>query len=376
MSKVVRVLHSVAAMNMGGIENFVMNLYRTVDRSKVQFDFLYAVDEDCFFDSEILSLGGRIFKIQSPNKHPFAAMKFYNRIFKDNPEIKVLHEHSSGLTGSLATFKSAKAAGITKRAIHSHSSATPLAGGLKGAVMRRNLDKNVTRIESLATDFFACSDKASEWMFPNATRHGIVTHIIKNGIDVNRFKFNEEERVRIREELGIAPDTFVIGNVARLANVKNQTFLVRILKSLIEKIDAALLLVGEGPLRNSIEEEANRLGISDRVHLVGNQTDSAPFYSAMDLLCMPSLYEGLPFSCVEAQCNGLPLLLSDTISRDASFSERVVFQNLDNSLNDWSNQAILLKTSLSDRASGSALTARAGFDINETAEFLQDYYLS
>lgn len=376
MTKVIRVLHSVAAMNMGGIENFVMNLYRSVDREKVQFDFVYAVDDDCLFDDEIRSLGGRIFKIKSPNKHPFAAANFYNRIFRDNPEIRVLHEHSSGLTGSLATFKSAKTAGITKRAIHSHNTCTPLAGGLKGAVMRHNLDKNVTGIENLATDFFACSDKASEWMFPNATLHGIDVHIIKNGIDVNRFKFNEEERTRIRELLGIASDTFVIGNVARLTNVKNQTFLVRILKSLIEKIDAAVLLVGEGPLRNSIEAEADRLGISDRVYLVGNQTDSAPFYSAMDLLCMPSLYEGLPVSCVEAQCNGLPLLLSDTISRDASFTESVVFQNLDNSSDDWSSQAILLKTPLSDRASGSALTARAGFDINETAEFLQEYYLS
>ena len=376
MSKVIRVLHSVAAMNMGGIENFVMNLYRSVDRSKVQFDFLYAVDDDCFFDSEIQSLGGRIFKIQSPNKHPFVAAKFYNRIFKENPEIKVLHEHSSGLTGSLATFKTAKAVGITKRAIHSHNTSTPLAGGLKGAVMRHNLDKNVTGIENLATDFFACSDKASEWMFPNAALHGIDVHIIKNGIDVNRFKFNEEERTRIRKELGIAPNSFVIGNVARLTNVKNQTFLVRFLKSLIQKIDATLLLVGEGPLRDSIEAEADGLGVSGRVHLVGNRADSAPFYSAMDLLCMPSLYEGLPVSCVEAQCNGLPLLLSDTISRDASFTDRVVFQNLDNTPNDWSNRALLLKTPLSDRASGSALTARAGFDINETAEFLQDYYLS
>lgn len=372
----VHVLQSVAAMNMGGIENYVMNLYRNIDRTKVQFDFVYAIDEDCYFDDEIRSMGGRIYKFQSPNKHPFAARRFYDDIFKNHPEIKVLHEHSSALSGNLATFSSAKASGIIRRAIHSHSSSAVLVGGFQGAVMRYNMKRNVERIENLATDFFACSDKASEWMFPHAGSRGIDVRLIKNGIDVRRFSFNSSLRSSIRRELGISSQTFVIGNVARLVEVKNQIFLVELLHWMLQRTDAALLIVGNGPLRKSIESEALRLNIADRVHLVGEQDDPAPYYSAMDLLCMPSLYEGLPVSCVEAQCNGLPLLLADTVSRDVAFTDRVVFQSLTSGSEEWCDRALSIKTSLANRNDGVNETIQAGFDINEAASFLQDYYLS
>lgn len=230
MVKPVHVLHSVSAMNMGGIENFVMNLYRSVDRSVIQFDFVYAVDEPCLFDDEIKSLGGRIFKFQSPNKHPLAAGRFYNAIFNEHPEIKVLHGHLSDLTGNLGVFGSAKRNGIAKRAIHSHSSSTSISDGLEGLVMLFNARRNVKRIENLATDYFACSDKASNCMFPNAAERGLNVRLINNGIDVNRFTYDENKRLTVRKQLGISPDTLVIGNVARLVQVKNQAIFTKNIK--------------------------------------------------------------------------------------------------------------------------------------------------
>lgn len=376
MGEPIRVLQSVAAMDMGGIENFIMNLYRTIDRSEVQFDFLYAVDKSCYFDEEIRSLGGRIFTFQSPNKHPITARAFYDSLFRDHPEIKILHEHSSALKGNLASFSSAKSAGIQKRAIHSHSSSTTYADGIQGLVMRANVKRNAFRIESLATDFFACSDTASDWMFPNRINSGIKVEILKNGVDAERFMFNRDSRLRVRKELGIGDQTFVIGNVARLNSVKNHIFLLELLEVLINEIDASLIIVGDGPLYDSLKHEAVARGLSDHVFLVGAKNNPASYYSAMDLLCMPSLYEGLPVSCVEAQCSGLPLLLSDTVSRDAAFTDNAIFQSLSSGAKEWAESAVSLYSLSNNREEGLKATISAGFDINETAAFLQKYYLS
>lgn len=369
----VRVLQSVGTMNHGGIEHFIMNLYRNIDRDRVQFDFAYRVDEECVFDDEIHQLGGRIFRFQSPDRHPMVGRRFYEALFAGHPEIVAVHEHRTDMSGFLGCLRAAREAGVQVRIVHSHNSkpvcVSPSAqDSIRTAwhLLNRHLAGD------LVTHRVACSDLAADWMFGA----GSGASIVNNGIDTAVFGFDEDKRHEVRAELGIPYESLVIGNVGRFAPQKNQAFLLDVLEAMPEGSDVRLLIVGDGPLMDELRDSAARRGLLGRVCLPGMQAETARFYSAMDVLCMPSRFEGLPVSAVEAQTSGLPVLFSDNVSRLSALTERCSFLSLDEGPKRWADELLRLCAVVRDRHLGVAEVRTSGFDASDAAELLTSIYLA
>lgn len=377
-SEAIRVLQSVSAMDHGGIEHFIMNLYRKIDRDKVQFDFIYRVACPCAFDDEIRSLGGRIYRCPSPDRHPFRSMRFYGEFFKQHPEYRVVHEHRSNLRGFMGLIRAAERHGrINTRIVHSHSSMSVNKQGLvEDAVCRVTSLLNRAQIDNLATDYFACSDKAASWMFPVDNADCGSVRIIPNGIDTDAFAFSELDRKRIRQQYDIPQDAFVVGSVARFSAVKNHSFLIDVFRRLAASdSNSYLLLLGDGELMPSIRQKVKDMGLMSRVVFAGVQEDTPPFYSAMDVVCMPSHFEGLPVSSVEAQANGLPIVFSSDVSKDAGLTSTVKYLDLELGADLWAQEVASCQCDLRARMDGQLAVKSAGFDVAGTAAWLQEFYL-
>ena len=367
----IRVLQSVGTMNHGGIEHFIMNVYRKIDREKIQFDFSYRVDKDCVFDEEIQSLGGRIYRFQSPDKHPLESKKYYRALFSSHPEIKVVHEHRTDMSGYLGCLKTAKEVGIAIRIIHSHNSKPAGINSGVGDQLRLTWHCANRKLNNgLATHKMACSDLAADWMFGS----GSEALIVNNGIEAEAFKFDELSRRDVREGLCISPDAFVVGSVGRLAFQKNQEYLIRVLKCMPIDRDPHLMIVGDGPLMGSLRRTAEIAGVANRVHFLGIREDVSRLYSAMDVLCMPSLYEGLPVSAVEAQAAGLPVVFSDNVSTFSAVTDQCEFLSLKEPFEFWARKLLRFTSGFERRAEAFETVKRAGFDIEDTVNRLTSIY--
>lgn len=368
----IRVLQAVPSMGHGGIEHFLMNLYRAIDKDIVQFDFIYRVPYECVFDKEIESLGGRIFRCVDPDRHPVRAKKYYRGFLEEHPEIKAVHEHRSGCEGFFGLMREAHLADVPVRILHSHNSHK---GWASNPVKDVTDAYNASRLNKFANVFIACSDIAATYLFgrcPAALKDCVVR---PNAIDLRSFVFNPEVRAGVRERCGIADDAIVVGHVGRFVPEKNQTFLVDVVSKLrTAGIHADALLLGDGPLREEVAEKAAALDVSQHVHFAGIQDDTASYYSAMDMYCMPSLFEGLPVSCVEAQANGLPMVLSSGITRMADICGRTTFLDLDMGLDIWCES--ICSAVKSGRYDGRVTLGAAGYDIDGAARDYEALYLS
>lgn len=368
----VRILQVFAKLGRGGLETFIMNVYRSVDRREIQFDFLVGCDEGGY-EEEVRALGGRIY-ILPPRK---AGIVNYCRsldgFFREHRnEWAAVHQHVSSLSSIEPQFF-AKKYGIPVRILHSHSSS------ISSAVRGRWLHLSVHRlmkcfVKRWATNYLGCSDKALDWLY-NGTGVRDKALMIHNGIRVPEFVFDSSRRADIRARLGIAEDETVIGHVGSFIKVKNHAFLLQVF-SAFRRLDpnSRLLLVGDGPLRGAIMQDADRLGISDSLIMTGIRADVADLLQGMDMVVMPSLFEGLPVSLVEAQAAGLPVLASDTISKDAALTGHIGFFPLSDSPEEW---AAALRRRLDGfvRRDTSPELKDAGFDIGETADMLVKLYL-
>ena len=301
-----------------GVESVIMNYYRHLDHSKVQFDFICDEDSTRIPYDEIKKLGGRVFlvpKYQNLSKY----LKALEKLFKEN-QYHIVHSNINTL--SVFPLYAAKKAGVPIRISHSHSTSNP-------KEWKRNLIKNILRPFSkrYATDYFACSEIAGRYLFGNKDFDQGEVKIIHNAIDIERFKFDEAARKKLRKEFGIKDSTIVIGHVGRFVQQKNHTFLVDVFKEYHKKNpDSKLLLVGSGPLEDEIKKKVERLGLMDSVLFLGQRDDTNKLYSVMDIFCLPSLYEGLGVVGVEAQAAGLPCIFSKDVPIDVMFSKKTVFE--------------------------------------------------
>ena len=358
----IRVLQVMPAMDAGGMETFVMNVYRTIDREQVQFDFLYHYDKACFFDDEITALGGRIYKltVRQDNNLP-RYLRELRTLFAEHPEWRILHGHYSGF--GMFYNPVARRAGIPVRVGHSHNTAYErnLVGFLDRAMS--------TRFSAGLTDRFACSRKAGEMLFGASP-----FTVLPNGVDTGAFaRHDPEARARLREHLGVAEDEILLGHVGRFSAQKNHAGLLRIFAALLPKQpNARLLLLGGGALEGEIKELAKALGVADKVIFAGVRTNVQAFYAAMDAFLLPSLFEGLPVVLVEAQTAGLPCFVSDTIDRGAAFTDRVKFLPL-NDPEAWANS--IAAASLRRDPDARRKAVDAGYDIHTSAGVLQEFYL-
>ena len=301
----------------GGVESVIMNYYRHLDHSKIQFDFICDEDSTRIPHDEIKKLGGRVFLVPKYQKLP-GYLKALEKLFKEN-QYRIVHSNINTL--SVFPLYAAKKAGVPIRISHSHSTSNP-------KEWKRNLIKNILRPFSkrYATDYFACSELAGRYLFGDKTfDHGEVK-IIHNAIDIDKFRFDEEARKKLRKEFGIKDSTIVIGHVGRFVQQKNHIFLVDVFKEYHTKNpDSKLLLIGSGPLEDKIKNKVRKLGLNEAVLFLGQRDDTDKLYSVMDVFCLPSLYEGLGLALIEAQANGLKSITNSNIPRETKMSEEIFF---------------------------------------------------
>ncbi|WP_165253809.1 glycosyltransferase family 1 protein [Adlercreutzia sp. ZJ304] len=361
-----RILHAIGSLNIGGSQAFVMNLYRNIDRSRVQFDFVIEHPGELCYRDEIESLGGRVFELQSfRGTNLVAYRRQWRELLDEHPEWRVLHSHVRS-TASLY-LPIAKRRGI-ETIIHSHSTAE--APGFSGAI-KRIFELPLRR---QADFYFACSNKAGEFLYGKRLAASDKLIVIANAIDVERFRFSSQVCTDVRNELCIPGNAFVVGHVGRFVEQKNHPFIIDVFCEILMLIPSAkLVLAGDGPLFDSVKQLATERGIEDSVLFLGTRLDVNRLYQVMDVFLFPSLNEGLGISLVEAQASGLPCVYSKNIPRDV----RVVAplcQSL--SLNDcpriWAEACCT--TCTEDRFSSADKVIEAGFDLRSTTLMLQDFY--
>lgn len=368
MSEPIRVLHVIGIMNRGGAETMIMNLYRHIDRSKVQFDFVENSREPAAFDEEILSLGGRIYRCPHYNgKNHFTYVKWWNDFFKAHPkEYPIVHGH----LGSTASIYLSVAKKYGAYAIaHSHSSGTDHSLHAKLYQIMSYNTRNV------ADYFFACSEVAGKDRFGSKVVSGDHYAVLNNAIDVNRFSYNPSVRNAVRDELGIGQIQLVVGHIGRYTKEKNHEFILKIFSEL-KKMDsnARLLMVGDGTLRTHIMQMAEQASLSSDVIFTGVRSDVERLVQAMDVFVLPSLYEGLPVTMVEAQTAGLPCIISDKVPSECILTEGLVdIMTLSASPEAWAEK-ILAKRAI-PRTDRRAEIVAHGFDITTEAVKLQEFYL-
>lgn len=312
----------------GGVESYLINQLRHWDLSQMECTLLSAEKTTDIYDAELKELGVQQYVLlQGENASPiFRILQTFLR-FK-----RYIHEHPCdilylNLTNSVTMryAKIAREAGVIRRVVHSHCA------GIQPGLTRpfkqfaHSLAKRF--YTNCATDWWACSDKAAEFLFTADALPKV--QYIPNAIDVKKFAFDPQTRVRIREELGIMKDDFLIGTVGRCTSHKNQSFLLEVFAlALKQNPTLKLLLVGDGPLRASLEDQSKKLGIENACIFYGFTDNVAPLYSAMDLFCLTSVLEGNPVSAIEAQANGCPCLLSDQITKEADAGGNVRFLSI------------------------------------------------
>ena len=280
-----RVLHVVSAMNRGGAETLLMNVYRNIDKSKIQFDFISHRNEKGDYDDEIESLGGRIFRVSSLGQiGPTAYVKELKKVMSNNRYIAV-HAHTDYQSGFPAL--AAKMSGINKRICHSHSNHFPKGNGLKERSILKVLQ---SIIKYSATDYCACSTEAAHFLFGQKTVNRKKVYLLNNGIEISQFtNIDPDCSTSVKQELDIPMDAKIIGHIGHFSESKNHTFILKVLKEMLEENkNAFVVLVGDGPLRNQIEEEARELGIVNHIRFLGVRADIPRLMKAFDVFLFPS----------------------------------------------------------------------------------------
>jgi glycosyltransferase EpsF len=312
-----------------------MNVHRNLDRSKIQFDYVSHLHGTCDYDDEITSLGGNVIRIRSLGQLGLRAYLNELRRIMLHTSYAAVHAHTDYQSGIAAL--AAKRAGIHIRICHSHSSNWKKGNGLKANMTLRALR---AIIKYSATDFCACSPAAGRFLFGDVCTHRNKVKLLKNGIDLNEFTQLEDSNYSVRQELNIAPETRIIGHIGRFSESKNQSFILRILKKMLqEDQNVAAVLVGDGPLKHEIEEEAKRLKIYNHIRFLGVRKDIPRLMRAFDVFIFPSLFEGFGIVTLEAQATGTPCIASDTIPKDTDLGLGLMsFISLDDKLDIWTKE--------------------------------------
>lgn len=357
----VRVLCVFALLDRGGAESMCMELYRHIDKRKIQFDFVKHTSNKGVFEDEILSLGGKIYEAPRYKVYNhFSYCKWWKNHLKQHPEHKIIHGHF--FTISSIYFKAAKKFSRITIA-HSHMSNFKSKGLIKKIKLRF-----IENIKQYSDYSFACSENAGNWMFPN-----IDFKILNNAIDTKIFRFSSKKHTAIKKELELE-NCLVVGTVGNIAFLKNPYEIIEIIKACKEKIaNFRFLWIGGGNLWEEIHQKVIDERLNDWVIMTGVRTDICDMLHAMDVFILPSLSEGLPVSVVEAQATGLPCFISDVITSEVVLTENCHKLPLGNPAK-WATE--ISKIDVSARRDMKKEIIDAGYDIKSTSKWLQDFYIS
>ena len=365
----IRVLQVIGIMNRGGAESMIMNLYREIDRTKVQFDFVEHGNEKAVFDDEIEELGGRIYRCpRFVGKNYFSYKKWWDKFWEiEGKEYQIVHGHI-GSTAAIYLNCARKKGKYT--IAHSHSSGTDHS---LHSLLYGLLSYNTRNI---ADYFFGCSEVAGIDRYGYKITENIDKFkVLPNAIDIKKYIYSSESRESMRKELGYNQNEVIIGHVGRMTAEKNHALIIDIFRCIyMRESKARLLLIGDGKLREELKQKVVDLGLEQRVLFMGVRSDVNRLMQAMDIFVFPSIFEGLPVTMVEAQAAGLPCVISNKVPDECIITKGLVtIKNLEDSPEEWAKH-ILNRVNV-PRIDTSNEIREHGFDIKETSKWLEKFYL-
>lgn len=373
MSKKVKVLYFVDRMLRGGIQTFVIENMKHIDKEKIQIDYLLLDDGNKYeLEDTLKEMGANVYKlygvwIKKPTDY-FNYFKKINGFFKEHHDYKVVHLHSS--SKNFYVLKAAKKYGIPVRIAHSHSI------GFQSKSKIQNIIGNIFKplLKRYATNYFACSKNAGEWLFGERQIKNSNVKIIHNAVDLERFKFDEQKRKAIRKQLNIDSE-LVIGHVGRFVKLKNHDFLIDMFSVIHKKNkNSILMLVGNGECEEEIRNKVEKLELSPYVRFIGFKDNVNEYILAMDVFVFPSLFEGLGLVLIEAQATGIKCFTSkNVVPLEAKVSNVLEYIPLESGVENWAN--IILNSPI-ERVDTYKDIKKAGYDIRDTAKELEEFYIN
>lgn len=358
----INVLFVTYGLEKNGTEEFVMNVLRSLDKKNYHADFLLFSQGETDNSREAEGWGCKIFRLP-PRAAGLSYYSKLNQFFRDNAHFYNAVHWNEGCMSTIMPIYYAWKYNVPVRIIHAHNSNTT--GWLN------KIQHYVNKIFGLkyCTHRFACSSLAAEFFFNNDK-----TVIIKNGIVVDRFLFNEKVRNEIRRNIGVSEDTILVGHVGRFTKVKNQMFVLDIFIELLSRnINSKLVLIGSGDLFDFIKKKVTNENIEKFVLMVGTQNNVNEWMQAFDIFLMPSLYEGFPFVLVEAQSASLPCLVSDTVNKEVAITDQVRFISLNERASVWANNLLdMIKNN--KRKNNLSIIQSSGYSISSTVRYLENVY--
>ncbi|GAA2956375.1 hypothetical protein FC48_GL001419 [Ligilactobacillus murinus DSM 20452 = NBRC 14221] len=353
-----RILHFEMTDNIGGIETFIMNMYKNMDSNDIRFDVITTSRDKIPFEEKLREQNSKIYHIPSPKNIYLYVMEIIRIIRSNNYDI--IHIHKNSLVNIIPIIIAYKING-SRVIVHAHNTA-PTKGNLKFLhYINRWLLKsmNIRRV--------ACSRKAAKWIFNTDIADQVL--IIPNGIKLEQYARNKIIREKIRRKYSLDSDDILIGNVGRLTKQKNQEYLIELLEKLDEKFK--LIIIGDGKLRNTLISSAKRRKVLERIIFTGAVQNVNDYLQAVDIFVMPSLFEGLPIAGIEAQAMGIPVLVSDAVSIELKLTSNIEYLRLANQ-EQWINH---IKKSVGKVNHESIEQIREnGYDISQTRIKIRQLY--
>ena len=361
-----RILEVCVDLDGGGIDRYLLNYCSRIP--DIHFDFAVVDNKIGILEPQLEALGCRIYRVPRQRLGLRANYNAIKQILTQNT-YDAVHVHL-GYRGAVALL-CAKRCGVKTRIVHAHIAAEP--ESVKQKWVRKGFTVLVKR---LATHLAACGVDAAKWVWGEKAYANGKVIIHNNAIDTAKYAYSPEVRAAARAALGVSDTTLVVGHVGRLSAQKNQLRLLDIFGEMHRRRpDSLLLLVGRGDLEDAIRRKAEEMGLTDAVRLLGVRDDVPRLLSAFDAFVFPSTHEGLPFTLIETQCNGLPAVSADTVTPLVKLGEDVRFLSLAQSDADWAQAALSVAERGHDPA-GARRVADAGYDIDREAARLRDYYIN
>lgn len=358
--KMIRILQIIGSLEQAGAENFLMNLYRSIDRTKVQFDFaIYNTPSENSFYEEVLQMGAKVFFLPSKSENFIKNMRTIREIVMEN-NYQYVWRHTDGCFGGVDLL-AAKWGRASKLILHSHSTNNKGIEHVLHLIFKPIVNKHVTHR-------FACGELAGKWMFGKKK-----FVIIRNGINADKFEFDERVRTKYRKEYRLI-DKVVVGHIGRFHEVKNHKFIIELFRDFLQEVpNAMLVLIGDGILKEQIEGLTVQYNLKEKVLFLNTRTDIAQLLAMMDIFLLPSLYEGFPVTLIEAQATGVPCVVSSIISKETNICGKVHYLDLDKPTIEWIR---IMKREVGQRYLQEAkLVRKLGYDIAEISKSVMDKVL-
>ena len=365
MDEPIRVLQMIGSLNIGGSQSMIVNLYKNIDRTKIQFDFILDHSDELFYKDVVEKLGAKIIYMPTfKGTNLLEVKRAWNTFFQEHQEYKILHSHVRSYASIFIPI--AKKYGL-KTIIHSHS--TSNGKGISSIV--KSLMQYPLRWQ--ADYFMGCSKDSGKWLFGEKVVNSNKYYMLQNAIDVEAYRFNDTIRVKYRSELGLKDElTFI--HVGRFHPAKNHEFLLNLFAEIRKRNDnTKLILVGDGDLRPEIERQISDLQLGSSVILTGSRSDVPNLLQAADCFLFPSNWEGLPVTVVEAQASGIPCFVSNHVTKEVGISSLVKYLPIDNGIDPWLSH---LESCDCSRKTVIDEIKLAGFDIKTTVNWLSDFYIN